>query len=105
MYLNNAINPTFKVCNGTRNATYMECWAPAFPEEMPGEKSETGEISIHMDGKSNLWKGRFDYHHDVKIIPFENDAKEHRMKPGETEVSLHVSLHTLTLQFFFPNIY
>ncbi|XP_074501349.1 macrophage-stimulating protein receptor-like [Sebastes fasciatus] len=80
-----------RVCNGTRNATYMECWAPAFPEEMPGEKSETGEISIHMDGKSNLWKGRFDYHHDVKIIPFENDAKEHRMKPGETEVSLHHS--------------
>ncbi|KAA8593364.1 macrophage-stimulating protein receptor [Etheostoma spectabile] len=79
------------VCSGTTNATYMECWAPAFTEEIPEEKSDTGEIFIHMDGKRNLWKRRFDYHHNVKIIPFENDDNELPLKPGETEVSLHHS--------------
>lgn len=74
----------------------MECSAPAFPEEMPEEKSDNGEIFIHMDGKSNLWKRRFDYYPDVKVIPFENEDKLLLLKPGETEVSLHVCLHTLT---------
>lgn len=74
----------------------MECLAPAFPE-MSEDKSETGDILIHMDGKSNLWKRRFDYYSDVKIIPFENDDSVLLLKPGETEVSLHVCLHTLTL--------
>ncbi|KAG8007734.1 Hepatocyte growth factor receptor [Nibea albiflora] len=78
-----------QACNGTRNATYMECWTPAFPEEMPDEKTDTGEISIHMDGKNNLWKRRFDYHPDIKVIPFENDDRLLLLKPGETEVSLH----------------
>lgn len=68
----------------------MECWAPAFPEEMPEEKSDTGEIFIHMDGKSNLWKSRFDYHTNFKVIPFENEDNVLLLKPGETEVSLHV---------------
>ncbi|XP_041813694.1 macrophage-stimulating protein receptor-like isoform X2 [Chelmon rostratus] len=78
-----------QVCNGATNATYMECSAPAFPEEMPEEKSDNGEIFIHMDGKSNLWKRRFDYYPDVKVIPFENEDKLLLLKPGETEVSLH----------------
>ncbi|XP_044072501.1 macrophage-stimulating protein receptor-like [Siniperca chuatsi] len=80
-----------QVCKGTTNATHMECWAPAFPEEMPEDKSDTGDIFIHMDGKNNLWKRRFDYHPDVKIIPFENDDNVLLLKPGETEVSLHHS--------------
>lgn len=80
-----------RVCSGTTNATHMECWTPAFPEEMPEEKSDIGEIFIHMDGKSNLYKRRFDYHPDAKIIPFENDDNELPLKPGDTEVSLHHS--------------
>lgn len=80
-----------RVCEGMRNATHMECSAPAFLEEMPEEKPETGEILIHMDGERNLWKGRFDYHRQVKVIPFENDDNVLFLKPGETEVSLHHS--------------
>lgn len=74
------------------NATHIECWTPAFQEEMPEEKSDTGNLSIHMDGKSDLWKGRFAYHPDAIVIPFENDDKELLLKPGDTEVSLHVCL-------------
>ncbi|XP_035487698.1 macrophage-stimulating protein receptor isoform X2 [Scophthalmus maximus] len=80
-----------QVCKGTKNATHMECWAPAFQEELLEDKSETGEISIHMDGKDNLWKRRFDYHPDPKVIPFENDDRRLLLKPGDTEVSLHHS--------------
>ncbi|XP_068568289.1 LOW QUALITY PROTEIN: macrophage-stimulating protein receptor-like [Cebidichthys violaceus] len=78
-----------QVCREPSNATYMECWAPAFPEEMPEEKSDVGDILIHMDGKRNLWKRRFDYYPDAKTIPIENDNNEFILKPGETEVSLH----------------
>lgn len=81
-----------KVCNDTANATYIECWAPAFKEEMPEEKSDIGEICIHMDGRRKLWEKRFDYHHDANIIPIENDDHELPIKQGETEVSLHVCL-------------
>ncbi|XP_070815962.1 macrophage-stimulating protein receptor-like isoform X1 [Chaetodon trifascialis] len=88
---NSNLQPLEQVCNGTTNGTHMECSAPAFPEEMPEEKSDFGEIFIDMDGKSNLWKGRFDYHPDVKVIPFENDDNLLLLKPGETEVSLHHS--------------
>ncbi|KAM6927968.1 macrophage-stimulating protein receptor-like [Xenentodon cancila] len=77
------------VCNGSKNATHMECWAPAFSKEMPEEKFETGEISVHIDGKRELWKRRFDYHPDAKVIPFENEDNVLLLKPGETEVSLH----------------
>lgn len=94
-----------QVCNSTTNATHMECWAPAFPEEMPEEKSVAGEIFIRMDGKSQVWKSRFDYHANVKVIPFENEDKILLLKPGETEVSLHVrldTLHQLVLFSFFP---
>ncbi|XP_022602424.1 macrophage-stimulating protein receptor-like isoform X1 [Seriola dumerili] len=80
-----------QVCNGTANATHMECWTPAFQEEMPQEKSDTGQIFIHMDGGRDLWKRRFDYHPDAKVIPFENDDNELPLKPGDTEVSLHHS--------------
>lgn len=73
----------------------MECWTPAFPEEMPDEKTDTGEISIYMDGKNNLWKRPFHYHPDIKVIPFENDDRLLLLKPGETEVSLHVCMHLL----------
>ncbi|KAM7006557.1 macrophage-stimulating protein receptor-like [Tautogolabrus adspersus] len=80
-----------QVCSGTKNATHMECWAPAFPQEMPEDKSDTGEIFIIMDGKKNTGIGRFYYHPDVKVIPFENDDHLLHLKPGETEVSLHHS--------------
>ncbi|XP_039971985.1 macrophage-stimulating protein receptor-like isoform X2 [Xiphias gladius] len=80
-----------QVCNGTPSATHMECWTPVFQEEMPEEKSDIGELCIHMDGGSNLWKKRFDYHPDPLVIPFENDDNILLLKPGETEVSLHHS--------------
>lgn len=57
---------------------------------MPDEKSDTGEISIHMDEKSNLWKSRFTYHANVTVFPIENEDKILLLKPGENEVSLHV---------------
>ncbi|CAJ1050607.1 macrophage-stimulating protein receptor-like [Xyrichtys novacula] len=85
------VQPYQRVCSGTKNATHMVCWAPAFPEEMPEDKSETGEISIHMDGKRIFLRKRFDYHPNVKVIPFENDDHLLPLKPGETEVSLHHS--------------
>lgn len=51
-----------------------------------------------MDGKRNLWKKHFEYHPNAQIIPFENDDNELLLKPGETEVSLHVScVHALRL--------
>lgn len=83
------------------NATHMECLAPAFQEEMTEEKSDTGNISIHMDGKSDLWKRRFDYHPDAKVIPFESDDNELLLKPGDTEVSLHVCLHRFCFLYLF----
>uniref|UniRef100_UPI0037E927ED macrophage-stimulating protein receptor-like n=1 Tax=Semicossyphus pulcher TaxID=241346 RepID=UPI0037E927ED len=83
------MQPLQQVCSGTKNATHMECWAPAFPEEMPEDKSDTGEIFILMDGKRDIWTGRFDYHPDVKVIPFENEDNLLPLKPGDTEVSLH----------------
>ena len=70
----------------------MECWAPAYPEKMLEEKVDMGEISVHIDGKRELWKKRFDYHPDAKVIPFEHEDKILPLKPGETEVSLHVCL-------------
>lgn len=79
----------------------MECWAPSFSEEMPEERSDTGEIIIQMEGKSNLLRRRFDYHPDVKVIPFENDDKLLLLKPGDTEVSLHVCLPTLPYCIYF----
>ncbi|KAG7244429.1 hypothetical protein INR49_031171 [Caranx melampygus] len=95
---NRAIQSIQQVCNGTKNATHMECWTPAFQEELPEEKSDMGEISIHMDGKRGLWRKRFDYHPDAKVIPFENDEHELLLKPGETEVSLHHSkLNTVSI--------
>lgn len=88
---------SLQLCNGTANATHMECWTPAFPEEMADEKSDTGQIFIHMDGQSHIWESRFDYHPNVKIIPFENEDKLLVLKPGETEVSLHVCLQIFYL--------
>ncbi|XP_061583292.1 macrophage-stimulating protein receptor-like [Cololabis saira] len=75
-----------RVCNGTKNATHMECWAPAFPKE---EKLETGELLIHIDGKRDLWKRPFAYHPDATVIPFETEGNLLHLKPGDTEVSLH----------------
>ncbi|XP_074529741.1 macrophage-stimulating protein receptor-like [Halichoeres trimaculatus] len=83
------VQPLQQVCSGSKNATHMECWAPAFPEEMPEDKSDTGEIFIQMDGKSKIWKSPFYYHPDVQVIPFENEDKLLHLKPGDTEVSLH----------------
>ncbi|XP_072238104.1 macrophage-stimulating protein receptor-like [Leuresthes tenuis] len=82
-------HPLQQVCIGSRNSSHMECSAPAFPKEMAEEKFNKGKMSIHMDGKSDLWKRHFDYHPDAKVIPFENDDHVLLLKPGETEVSLH----------------
>lgn len=82
--------PLQRVCSGTKNATHMECWAPALPKEMPKDKPDTGEIFIHMDGKSDIWKRDFIYHPNATVFPFETD-KLLPLKPGETEVSLHHS--------------
>lgn len=73
----------------------MECRAPAIPHDMLEEKYDTGEIFIHMDGKRNIWSRRFDYHPDAKVIPFESDDNVLLLKPGETEVSLHVRFSPL----------
>ncbi|KAM9759685.1 macrophage-stimulating protein receptor-like isoform 2-T2 [Menidia menidia] len=78
-----------QVCNGTRNSTHIECWTPAFPKEMREEKFNKGQMSIHIDGKIDLWKKHFDYHPDAKVIPFENEDNVLHLKPEETEVSLH----------------
>ncbi|XP_071374032.1 macrophage-stimulating protein receptor [Centroberyx affinis] len=85
---NPSLQPLQRICNGTVTATHMECLAPVFPEEMTEEKTDIGQISISMDGAPNLWKGRFDYHPDAKVIAFENDGIL-ELKPGENEVSLH----------------
>ncbi|XP_028261745.1 macrophage-stimulating protein receptor-like isoform X2 [Parambassis ranga] len=82
---NNTHKPLQQVCNGSGNATHMECWAPAVPEE----KLATGKIFIHMDGISTPLEGSFNYHPDAKVIPFENDDNVLLLKPGDTEVSLH----------------
>lgn len=85
----------------------MECWAPAFPQEMLEDKSDTGEIFIQMDGKSEIWRGHFNYHSSVQVIPFENDDKLLHLKSGDTEVSLHVCnthLHSLTSVYYFSDL-
>lgn len=68
----------------------MECWTPGFPEEKVLEKFDTGNIALHLDGKSQSWEETFYYYPDADVIPFENDEKVLLLKPGETEVSLHV---------------
>ncbi|XP_059185829.1 macrophage-stimulating protein receptor-like isoform X2 [Centropristis striata] len=84
-----------RVCSSTRNATYMECSAPAFPEELPVDR-RVGKMFIHMDGK-RFSNGTFIYHPDAKIFPFESENQELLLKPGETEVSLHhKNLNTVT---------
>ncbi|CAG06972.1 unnamed protein product [Tetraodon nigroviridis] len=82
---------SFVVCNGSTNATHMECWAPAFPEEMPDEK-ESGQISIHMEDQREVWNSSFEYHSNYEVLPFENEDKILLLRPGENEVSLHVSV-------------
>uniref|UniRef100_H3C1Z8 receptor protein-tyrosine kinase n=1 Tax=Tetraodon nigroviridis TaxID=99883 RepID=H3C1Z8_TETNG len=77
-----------RVCNGSTNATHMECWAPAFPEEMPDEK-ESGQISIHMEDQREVWNSSFEYHSNYEVLPFENEDKILLLRPGENEVSLH----------------
>uniref|UniRef100_A0A3Q3PZZ5 Macrophage-stimulating protein receptor n=1 Tax=Monopterus albus TaxID=43700 RepID=A0A3Q3PZZ5_MONAL len=77
------------VCNGTNNGTHMECWAPAFQEEMPEDHPGMGRIVIHIDGKHDLWTKRFDYHPDATVIPFEYDDNVLVLKRGDTNVSLH----------------
>lgn len=76
-------------CKGPVNASHMECSAPVFPEDLMQEKSYSGMLSVHMDGKSNLWSGHFDYHPNGEVIPFEYDDHVLPLKPGDTEVSLH----------------
>lgn len=85
------------MCDGSANATHMECWAPAFSNGMAEEKPDTGELFIHVAEKNNLWRRRFDYQPTVKIIPFENEDNLLLLKPGEDEVSLHVRLEAPSL--------
>lgn len=92
-----ALSP--QVCNGSMNATHMECWAPVFPEEMPDEK-ETGQIFIHMEDQRKVWNSSFEYHGNIKIFSFDDEDKILLLRPGENEVSLHVcedTLHQFTL--------
>lgn len=77
-----------EVCNGSRNATHMECWAPAIPADVPEE--DTGAISLQLDGQTYLLNERFVYHPDAKVIPFDNDDNILHLKPEDTKVSLHV---------------
>lgn len=67
----------------------MECWAPAFSEEMPDEK-ESGQIFIHMEDQRKVWNSPFEYHSNYEVLPFENEDKILLLRPGENEVSLHV---------------
>lgn len=76
----------------------MECWAPAHPEEM-SDKKETGQISINMEDQRRVWNSQFEYHSNVKVIPFENEDRILLLKPGENEVSLHVCYHALHHHF------
>ncbi|KAK7916548.1 hypothetical protein WMY93_012309 [Mugilogobius chulae] len=90
----NSFNPPLQqalqeVCSGSVNSSHMECSAPVFPGDLVQDKAYSGRLSVHMDGKSNLWSGKFDYHPDAKVIPFENDDHVLLLKPGDTEVSLH----------------
>lgn len=78
------------MCNGSANATHMECRAPALSNGTTEGKPDAGEIFIHVDEKSNLWHGRFDYQPTVKVISFESEDNLLWLKPGENEVSLHV---------------
>lgn len=82
-----ALSP--QVCNSATNATHMECWAPAFPEEMSDGK-QTGQIVIHMEDQRKVWNSPFEYYSNVKVFPFENEDKILFLRPGENEVSLHV---------------
>ncbi|XP_038128909.1 macrophage-stimulating protein receptor-like [Cyprinodon tularosa] len=76
-----------QVCNGSRNATHLECWTPAFSAEV--QEVNHGYISIQIDGKEDLFREKFVYHADAKVIPFEHDDNILRLKPGDDEVSLH----------------
>lgn len=77
----------------------MECWVPAFPEQIPDTIFKTGVLSIHIDGENDAWKSNFSYYPNAQVIPFENDDSILLLKPGEDEVSLHVCSHT-HVQFF-----
>ncbi|XP_077458109.1 macrophage-stimulating protein receptor [Stigmatopora argus] len=83
------LEPRHLECNRTGIATHMTCQTPVFPLDTTEERSDVGELFIHMDGEKNVWRGRFDYHPDAKVIPFENEDNVLLLKPGETEVSLH----------------
>lgn len=89
-----------EVCNGSRNATRMECWTPAIPGDEPEEKVDTGNISLQMDGQPVLLKKRFDYHPDANVIPFEFEDNIFHLKPEGTEVSLHVRQLDLSEYYF-----
>lgn len=73
-------------CRGPMNASYMECRAPTFPEDLM--ESVSGTLTVQMDGH-NIWSDRFNYHPDADVIPFETDGHVLQLKPEETEVSLH----------------
>lgn len=79
-----------KVCNGSRNATHLECWAPALSATVSEDRFDDGTLAIHIDGKDYLYKTKFVYHADAKVIPFEKENNILVLKPGDDEVSLHV---------------
>ncbi|XP_057702859.1 macrophage-stimulating protein receptor isoform X2 [Corythoichthys intestinalis] len=92
------LQPRQLECNSTGNATHMICQAPVFLLDMSEERSDVGELSIHMDSMRDVWRRRFDYHPDAKVIPFENEDNVLILKPGQTEVSLHhQKLNTVNL--------
>lgn len=78
-----------QVCNGSGNATHLECWAPALSAAVSEDKFNVGILSIHIDGKNNLYWTKFVYHADAKVIPIEKENNILVLKPGDDEVSLH----------------
>lgn len=91
-----------QVCKGKANATHMECRAPVLPEDRLLSEEKFGQIFFDLDGAKRLWNKHFDYHPNAAPIPFENEEHILYLKPGETEVSLHVGSHTLTLDMSLP---
>ncbi|XP_061147015.1 macrophage-stimulating protein receptor [Syngnathus typhle] len=86
---NSPLEPHKLECNGTGNATHMTCQAPTFPFDVSEDRSDSGELIIHMDGMENVWRRRFNYHPDAEVIPFEHEDNVLVLTPGQTEVSLH----------------
>ncbi|XP_041944494.1 macrophage-stimulating protein receptor [Alosa sapidissima] len=79
------LKPVSIECLGKAQPTQMECVTPEFPHD----ESESGELTLDMDGARGLWRGDFHYHPYGSPIPFETEGHILRLYPGLDEVSLH----------------